>query len=277
MNRFTLIRIFILILVAIAAPADAQPEIDFENQILPILTNRCIECHSAPKADASGRIRKPKGGVQLDSVEGITESRRGEVIIAGDPDSSLLYERITLPEDDIDIMPPPEEGTPLTKKETDLIRKWIEQGANYGRWKGNQLQGKLLTSDSKTHQPAVMPLITSLAFAPDGESVVVCSQAGLHVYDWPKLNLQKAIKTTALNLHHLAFSPSGDRLAVVVENSATEGFVEIFSWPEGKSLRILRKHDDSVMAVAWRDASSLASASLDRSIILWDLQTGASI
>jgi WD40 repeat protein len=66
-------------------------------------------------------------------------------------------------------------------------------------------------------------------------------------------------------------------LAVGGGNPAREGIVEIFSWPEGKSLDILREHTDSVMAVAWRDASSLASASLDRSIILWDLQTGTPI
>ena len=265
----------ILMLAAISAPADAQPEVNFEKQIWPILKNRCLHCHSAPKADASGRIRKPKGGVQLDSAEGIKESQHGEVIIAGEPDSSLLYERITLPEDDADIMPPPEKDMPLTKGETDLIKAWIEQGANYGTWKGNQPQDTPATD--KTHQPPIMPPSTSLAFAPDGESVVACSQAGLHVYDWPKLNLQKAIKATALNIHHLAFSPSGDRLAVGGGNPAVEGIVEVFSWPEGKSLRILREHNDSVMALAWRDASALASASLDRSIILWDLQTGAPI
>ncbi|MBI1923135.1 hypothetical protein HYR99_02680, partial [Candidatus Poribacteria bacterium] len=92
--------VLILMLAAISAPADAQPEVNFEKQVLPILKNRCLDCHSAPKADASGHIKKPKGGVQLDSVEGIKQSKHGEVIIAGKPDRSLLYEVITLPEDD---------------------------------------------------------------------------------------------------------------------------------------------------------------------------------
>ena len=85
----------------------AQTEVDFENQILPILKSRCFSCHSAPKADDSDTIRKPKGDVQLDSVKGIEESRHGEVIIAGEPDDSLLYQRITLPEGETGIMPPP--------------------------------------------------------------------------------------------------------------------------------------------------------------------------
>ena len=135
-------------------------------------------------------------------------------------------------------MPPQEEGAPLTKQETDLIRKWIEQGATYGEWKGNQSEPKPSMTDTHPHQPTVMPPITSLAFSPDGKSVVACSQAGLHVYDFPTLSLQRTIEVSAHNIHDLAFSPNGDQLAVGGGNPATEGIIEIFSWPEGESLRV---------------------------------------
>ena len=263
--------IFVLMSASLAISADSEAEINFETQILPILQNRCFSCHSAP-----GTITKPKGGVQLDSVKGIETSLHGEVIVAGEPTDSLLYQRITLPEGDTGIMPPSDEGEPLTKKEIDLIRKWIEQGADYGEWNGNQSDPKLLMTDTNPHQPTVMPPITSLAFSPDGKSVVACSQAGLHVYDFPTLNLQRMIKAEARNIHDLAFSPDGDQLAVGGGNPAIKGIIEIFSWPEGKSLSILTEHRDSVTAVAWRDAS-LASASLDRRIILWDLHTATPI
>ena len=257
---------------------NAQTEVDFEAQILPVLKSHCFSCHSAPKSDTSGDpIKKPKGGVHLDSVKDIEASQHGEVIIAGEPEDSLLYQRITLPEGDTGIMPPLDEGEPLSKKETDLIRKWIEQGADYGEWKGNQPESKPSMTDTNPHQPTVMPPITSLAFSHDGKSVVACSQAGLHVYDFPTLNLQRMIEVEARNIHDLAFSPDGDQLAVGGGNPATEGIIEIFSWPEGKSLHTLREHRDSVTAVAWRSASSLVSASLDRRIILWDLRTGSPI
>ena len=269
--------IFILMFAALAISADSQTAVDFETQILPILKNRCFNCHSAPMTDTDGTISKPKGGVQLDSVKGIAESLYGEVIIAGEPEDSLLYQRIILPEGDTGIMPPPEAGAPLTKQDTDLIREWITQGANYGTWKGNQGQHKPSSPNINSYQPTFMPPITSLAFSHDGQSVVAGSQAGLHVYDSQTLKLQKTIDVTARNIHDLEFSPSGDRLAVGGGNPATEGIVEIFSWPEGKSLHILREHRDSVTAVAWQNASSLVSASLDRDIILWDLRTGTQI
>lgn len=122
--------IFILVFAALPISAEPQTKIDFETQMLPILRDRCFSCHSAPKADPNGTITKPKGGVQLNSVKGIEESLYGEVIIAGEPEDSLLYQRITLPEGETGIMPPPEAGDPLTKQETDLIRKWIAQGAD---------------------------------------------------------------------------------------------------------------------------------------------------
>lgn len=266
------ILIFLLMSATLAISADSETEINFETQILPRLQNRCFSCHSAP-----GNVTKPKGGVQLDSVKGIETSLHGEVIVAGEPEDSLLYQRITLPEGETGIMPPPETGDPLTAQETDLIRKWIQQGADYGKWTGNQSAHKASATDTDSHQPTVMPPITSLAFSHDGKSVVGGSQAGLHVYDFPALSLQRRIKVEARNINALAFSPDGHRLAVGGGNPASEGIIEIFSWHDGKSLRILKEHRDSVTAIAWRDASSLASASLDRRIIVWDLQTGTSI
>jgi WD40 repeat protein len=123
---------------------------------------------------------------------------------------------------------------------------------------------------------ATEPPITSIAFSPNGKSVVCCSQAGLSVYSWPELRLQKRLQMTAINFHHLSFSPSGDRLAVGGGTPAEEGSVEILSWPEGKLLRLLKGHEDSVMAVAWRDESILASASHDHKVVLWDSKTGSS-
>ena len=110
-------------------------KIDFATQIWPILEKRCVECHAAPHTEG-GRTKKPKGGVILDSKDGITSSKRGKVIVAGKPDDSLLLQSVTLPADDEDRMPPPKKGEPLSKTQTDLIKTWIEGGADFGKWTG---------------------------------------------------------------------------------------------------------------------------------------------
>jgi len=153
-----------LILTTLAAPLTAQAKVDFKKQIWPIFQKKCIECHSAPKTDASGRVKKPKGRVEMDTKSGIKKSKRGKLVKAGKPDDSLLYEMITLPADDEDIMPPPKKGKPLTAKEIGLIKTWIEQGANYGTWTGEKPGSKAAKSSSKgrgkADKPKVSPLIS---------------------------------------------------------------------------------------------------------------------
>ncbi len=118
------------------------------------------------------------------------------------------------------------------------------------------------------------PPITSIAFTPDGHSVVVGSQAGLAVHDWPDLNLQKQVDTKLVNVHDLAFSPNGEWLAVAGGPPSEEGLVEVFAWPSGESSFTLEGHDDSVLAVDWKDDHSLATASLDHEVVLWNVATG---
>ncbi|WP_145218013.1 WD40 repeat domain-containing protein [Planctomycetes bacterium TBK1r] len=119
------------------------------------------------------------------------------------------------------------------------------------------------------------PPITSIEFAPDGSSVATCSQSGVAVYGWPDLKPLTTIQTSSPNLHDLAFSPSGDRLAVAGGTPAENGTVEILSWPDGKSLRVLDGHFDSVMDIDWLDETRLASAGLDHNVLIWNTSTGA--
>ena len=117
------------------------------------------------------------------------------------------------------------------------------------------------------------PPITDVTFAPNGKSLVTCSQNGLQVFSWPALKLQKTLALSFANLHCVVFSPAGNRLATGGGNPSENGAVEIFSWPECKSQMKLSNHDDSVVSVVWRSNKQLVSASLDRSLILWDLET----
>jgi mono/diheme cytochrome c family protein len=96
----------------------AEGPVDFAKEIQPILLDRCLECHGP---------EKQKGDLRLDSkAEAFKEDY---VIVAGKPDESDLYTRIILPADHDDIMPA--KGEPLTKEQTDLLKKWIETGAQW--------------------------------------------------------------------------------------------------------------------------------------------------
>ena len=106
--------------------------------------------------------------------------------------------------------------------------------------------------------------ITALAFAPDGQSLVVASQQGVAVRTWPGLAVVRQVKTDLAQVHDLAFSPDGTRLAIAGGAPAESGGVEVLRWPGGERLYAADGHSDVVYAVAWSpDGTLVASAALD--------------
>jgi WD40 repeat protein len=120
---------------------------------------------------------------------------------------------------------------------------------------------------------AAEPPVTAIAFAPDGRFVVVGSQAGLTVHRWPDLKQHKKLDTKIVNVHDLAFSPNGRSLAVAGGTPSEAGFVEVFAWPNGNSSSLFKGHEDSVLAVAWKNNSTFATVSLDHEVAVWDVKT----
>lgn len=91
-------------------------EVDFAKQVLPILQDRCFDCHGPDKQ---------KGDLRLDTKDGMFHE--DDMVVAGKPDDSELVMRISLPADDEERMPA--KGDPLTNDQIELFRAWITTGA----------------------------------------------------------------------------------------------------------------------------------------------------
>lgn len=101
--------------------------IDFNKHLLPILNAKCNDCHAAPYMKGDRKIA-PKAGLQLSTYEMVMKGNlNGEVVIAGKPEESYLYEVVTLPTDDEMFMPP--KGESMTPNEVDILKRWISEGA----------------------------------------------------------------------------------------------------------------------------------------------------
>ncbi len=101
-------------------------EIDFNRDIRPILSDRCFLCHG-PNEESND------SGLRLDSFSAATgELPSGEeiAIVPGDPEASVALQRI-LSDDDSVRMPPPGKNLEISEAEKQLLREWIEQGAEY--------------------------------------------------------------------------------------------------------------------------------------------------
>ncbi|MFT5886425.1 MAG: hypothetical protein ACI9IP_002892 [Arcticibacterium sp.] len=93
----------------------------FDDLVLPIFEQKCISCHN---------IRKSKGGLILSSMKALIKGgESGKLFIAGHPETSTLMEKVFLPIDDKEHMPP-RGKTQLTSDEIDVFEQWIKHNAD---------------------------------------------------------------------------------------------------------------------------------------------------
>jgi WD40 repeat protein len=111
---------------------------------------------------------------------------------------------------------------------------------------------------------AAAPPVTAAAFAPDGKSVLIGSQAGIEIQSWPDLRVTGHLKTELAHVHDLAFAPDGRSLLAAGGAPAASGVVEVWSWPDPVLVRRVEGHTDLAYRVAWApDGSRWATASAD--------------
>src|SRR5688572_25023587 len=120
-----LISIFVAAAVGLVTATAAQPTVDFNRDIRPILSNKCLACHGPDDGQRQAGLRLDEEKIATHELEsGAT------AIVPGNPDSSELIARVTST-DEAMRMPPPEFGKSLTPAEIATLRNWIEQGARY--------------------------------------------------------------------------------------------------------------------------------------------------
>ena len=95
------------------------PRMKFEKHIQPIFELNCITCHNPDSK---------KSEFDMTTLAAVHETLE-VALIPFKPEESEILVTMTLPEDDDDLMPPTKQGGPLPKKDIDMVRMWIEQGA----------------------------------------------------------------------------------------------------------------------------------------------------
>lgn len=120
---------FTALLVAISSPSYSiapanrsadRDRIDFNREIRPILSENCFYCHGQDG-------NKREAGLRLDVREDAIE--HGAINLE-DIEESELLKRILSDDPDL-LMPPPQSNRKLNQDQKDLLRRWMEQGAEY--------------------------------------------------------------------------------------------------------------------------------------------------
>ena len=98
----------------------APGRVDFERQIAPILESRCQVCHGTAQQ---------LSGLRLDNqAAALKGGYSGPVIVPGNSGASRLIRLVSGLEEEL-VMPPA--GGRLPSEEVDLLRAWIDQGADW--------------------------------------------------------------------------------------------------------------------------------------------------
>ncbi len=104
------------------SPADA--EVDFQRDVRPILSDKCIFCHGPDAEERQADLR-------LDTADGLKTDLGGyRAVEPGKPEQSAIIERITSTDPD-EQMPPPDSGKTLTAEEIEILKQWITSGASW--------------------------------------------------------------------------------------------------------------------------------------------------
>ncbi|MDX2036209.1 MAG: DUF1549 domain-containing protein [Isosphaeraceae bacterium] len=103
-----------------AAESLAGDAIEFNRDVRPILNEHCIKCHGPDSVSRKANLR-------LDDPKSALAS---EAVVPGDPEASLLVERIES-KDPEQVMPPPKSGKALKPDERRILQEWVRQGGKY--------------------------------------------------------------------------------------------------------------------------------------------------
>ncbi len=159
--------------------------VDFNTEVKPILNKNCITCH--------GGVKKASDFSVLFKHEALAPAKSGKpAIIPGDAEHSEMIRRLTLTDPDERM---PLDHPPLAEKDIETLRKWIDQGAEWG--------------DHWAYQTPVKPDVPAIGS--------IWSRLGLTSNDetnWAKNEIDQFI-LQKLNGQHLKPSPEADKATLL--------------------------------------------------------------
>ncbi len=103
-----------------AALRGAEPRLDFNRDIRPILSENCFYCHGQDGNKRQAELR-------LDRRE---DAITKQALVPGDLDASELIQRIRSTNPD-ELMPPPNSNRRLTDPQKQLLERWVREGGEY--------------------------------------------------------------------------------------------------------------------------------------------------
>ncbi len=241
--------------------AEVAAKVSYSKQIEPLMRDKCQGCHQPAK---------PQGRYEMTTFGRLVAGGESgsPAIVPGKPDDSYLIELITVHDGKAQM---PKKGEPLSQADIDLIRKWIEQGAEDDRPAG----GRPLYSQDRPPRYELPPVITSVAFSPDGKWLAVSGFHEVFLIAAANWQLSKRLIGLSERIESVAFSSDSTRLAVTGGSPGRMGEVQIWDVDSAKLLLSHQVTYDTIYGGAFSpDGKLVAFGCSDNTVRAIDSETG---
>ncbi len=204
-------------LTADPEPPAQEAAVDFARDIGPILIAHCQKCHGPEKQE---------GGLRLDHrATALRGGDSGSLLAAGKSGESEIYNRISS-EDESLRMPPVEDGNkPLSKDQIALMKRWIDQGANWPE-DGAKLK---VDSDHWAFQPIGNPQLPEVQNAAwvqnDIDRFVLARLEEAGIVPSPEAGRYTLIKRLSYDL--LGLVPTPEEVDAFVNDASPEAYANL--------------------------------------------------
>jgi WD40 repeat protein/mono/diheme cytochrome c family protein len=245
------------------APASA-PMISYFKDVRPIFAVHCQGCHQPAK---------PMGEFVMTVFDALAKGGESgtPAIVPGKPDESYLIAQITPADGKAEM---PKDKDPLSQEQIKTIRDWIAAGAT----------DDTLASVSKlvdaAHPPKyeAAPVLTALAFSPDGSLLAVSGYHETLLYQGDGSALVARLIGESERIESLAFSPDGTTLAVAGGSPGRLGEVQVWDVAKKELKYSVPVTHDTVYGVSFSgDGTKIAFGCADNTLRAIDAATGQQV
>jgi hypothetical protein len=240
--------------------AENEKSVSFFHDLVPILKRSCNGCHYPGKL---------KGELDLTTYVAIKKGgKHGAAFVAGDPEKSRIIDEISGEEPNM-----PKEGDPLSKAEIALVERWIKQGAQDDT-PADAYSFKL----SAPPVYAAPPVISALAFSPDGKLLAVSGYHEVLLHQSDGSGLVARLVGESTRIESLAFSTNGKWLAISGGAPAQFGEIQIWDVTTNELVNSFKVTSDTLYGVSFSlDGEKVAFGCADKTVRAINLKDGKEV